>query len=233
MKLLIAIIATLCFVAGPALAQAPASGTQQKPPAQHQPGTPAQPAQATKPAAAPSAEKADPAKDAAIRHLMDITQTAKLGDNIGTYLTNQVRAVMSRSLTADRLPKFMDAFSQKFAAGAPSAAVTTATVAIYARGFSMEDIQGLIQFYESPLGQRVVKTLPQVAEESQTTGAQIEQKAAMSTLESMQDEYPELKPMLQPQGPAQGTPQAPGGASAPAPTPQSSPTPKPPSPPQN
>jgi hypothetical protein len=248
MKVSIAIIATLCFVAGPALAQAPASGAQQKPPAQHQPGTPAQPAQATKPApSSPSAEKVDPAKDAAIRHLMDITQTAKLGDNISTYLTNQVRAIMSRSLPADRLPKFMDTFSQKFAAGAPTAAVTTATVAIYARAFSMEDIQGLIQFYESPLGQRVVKTLPQVAEESQSTGVQIEQKAAMSTLESMQDEYPELKPMLQPQGPAQGTAPGPGAAPAPnqapapgaapapapAPAPQSPPTPKPPSPPQN
>jgi hypothetical protein len=233
MKLSIAIIATLCFVAGPAFAQAPASGTQPKPPAQHQPGTAAQPAPATKPAP-PSAEKADPAKDAAIRHLMAITETDKLGDNISTYLTNQVRNVMSRSLPADRLPQFMDAFSQKFAAGAPSAAVTTAAVSIYARAFSMEDIQGLIQFYESPLGQRVVKTLPQVAQESQSTGVQIEQNAAMKTLESMQDDYPELKPMLQ-QAPAQGAAPAPGATPAPTPTPAPhlSPAPKPPSPPQN
>jgi hypothetical protein len=234
MKLSIAIIATLCFVAAPAFAQAPASATPPKAPVQHQPGAPAQPAHQPAQAAPSSAEKPDPAKDAAIRHLMDITQTAKLGDNISGYLTNQVRGIMSRILPADRLPKFMDTFSQKFAAGAPTEAVTTAIVAIYARAFSMEDIQGLIQFYESPLGQRVVKALPQVAEESQTTGVQIEQKAAMSTLESMQAEYPELKPMLQPQGPAQGTPPAPGAAPtpAPAPAPQSS-TPKPPSPPQN
>jgi hypothetical protein len=221
MKRSIAITATLCFVAGTAFAQAPASGTQQKPPAQDSPAQ----------AAPPSAEKLDPAKEAAIRHLMNITQTAKLGDDISAYLTNQVRSIMSRSLPADRLPKFMDAFSQKFAAGSPSAAVTTATVAIYGRAFSMQDIQGLIQFYESPLGQRVVKQLPQVSQESQSTGVQIEQNAAMSTLESMQGDYPELKPMLQAQSPSPGATPAPGAA--PAPAPQSSPTPRPPSPPQN
>jgi uncharacterized protein len=233
MKRSIVIVATLCFVAGSAFAQAPASGTQQKPPAQHQPGATAQPAHQPAQAAPPSGEKLDPAKDAAIRHLMNITQTAKLGDDISAYLTNQVRGIMSRSLPADRLPKFMDAFSQKFAAGAPSAAVTTAAVTIYARAFSMEDIQGLIQFYESPLGQRVVKQLPQVSQESQSAGVQIEQNAAMVTLESMQDDYPELKPMLQAQSPSQGAVPAPGTAPAPAPAPQSSPTPKPPSPPQN
>lgn len=231
MKRSIAIMATLCLMAGSAFAQVPASPTPEKPPAQHQPGATAQPAHPPAQAAPSSTEKLDPAKDAAIRHLMNITQTAKLGDDISAYLTNQVRGIMSRTLPADRLPTFMDAFSQKFAARAPSAAVTTAAVAIYARAFSMEDIQGLIQFYESPLGQRIVKQLPQVSQESQSTGVQIEQNAAMSTLESMQDDYPELKPMLQAQSPGQGATPAPGAA--PAPAPQASPTPKPPSPPQN
>src|SRR5271170_7119943 len=95
MKFTLAILAAIC-VAIPALAQAPAAGT---PPAQHQPGTaaPAHPSsqETTKTAPADKGESSDkvsPAKEAAIRHLMEITQTSKLGDNIATYISGQVRS---------------------------------------------------------------------------------------------------------------------------------------------
>lgn len=210
MKITFAIVAVCCLGA-PLMAQVPANPAQQRP-AQHQPGTPAaQPGQAASPS--PGSERIDPAKEAAIRHLMDITETAKLGDNISEYITNQVRTVMSHNLSADQLPKFMDTFTQKFSAGSPSKQVTDSLVGIYGRAFSMEDIQGLTTFYESPLGQKVIKTLPQVTQESQEKGVQIEQTAAMKTLESMQDDYPELKPMLQPRNPPPGG--APGATPAP------------------
>lgn len=224
MKLPIALMAALLCAAVPAVAQAPASST----PAQHQPGVPAQrqPTQATQPAtvspAAPPSlsEKVDPAKEAAIRHMMDVTETSKLGDNIKSYLTDRIRNIMSQNITPDRLPQFMDSFSQKFATASPSTAVTDAMVPIYARAFSMEDIQEITKFYESPVGQKMVKELPQVTEQSNKTGVQIEQNAAMSVLEGMQDDYPELRPMLHPPTPGA----APGAAPAPG-TPPAPPTP--------
>jgi uncharacterized protein len=216
MKFPIAFIAAVLCAAAPAFAQAPASSA----PA-HQPGVPTQhPAPAptaVSPAAPPSlAEKVDPAKEAAIRHLMDVTETSKLGDNINAYLTDRIRTIMSHNLTPDKLPKFMDSFSQKFAAASPSSAVTDAMVPIYARAFSMEDIQEMAKFYESPVGQKMVKELPKVTQDAQNTGVQIEQNAAMSVLDGMTDDYPELKPMLHPQTPGSG---APGAAPAPSPEP--------------
>jgi uncharacterized protein len=221
MKLPITLMAALLCAASPALAQAPASN----PPAQHQPGVPAQhqPAPASvSPAAPPSlSERVDPAKEAAVRHLMDVTESSKLGDNIKAVLTDRIRNIMSRNMSPDKLPKFMDAFSQRFATASPSSAVTDAMVPIYARAFSMEDIQEITKFYESPVGQKMVKQLPQVTQESQNTGVQIEQNAAMSVLDGMQDDYPELKPMLHPQTPAPGGPGA-------APAPETAPAPAPP-----
>ena len=99
----------------------------------------------------------------------------------------------------DRLAELMDGFSQKMVTAAPASAVTDAAVPIYARAFSMEDIQAISQFYESPLGQRMVKALPQVARESEELGVQMEQKGAMNVLQEMSGEYPELKQMLKPQ----------------------------------
>ncbi|HEX3983355.1 MAG TPA: DUF2059 domain-containing protein, partial [Acidisoma sp.] len=149
MKLSITLVAALLCAAAPALAQAPA---------QHQPGVTSQhqaPAPAAvSPAAPPSlSEKVDPAKEAAIRHLMDITETSKLGDNINAFLTDRIRTIMSRNMTPDKLPKFMDSFTQKFSAASPSSAVADAVVPIYARAFTMEDIQEMTKFYESSVGQ--------------------------------------------------------------------------------
>src|SRR5271154_3944793 len=180
MKLRNALITALLFTAVPAMAQTQPGTTTPKP--AHAPGQPA-----AKPATAAAdkpVEKLDPAKEAAIRHLMDITETSKMGDGLVVAITRQVHDVMGRTIPQDQLPKFMDTFSQKFAVSAPSSTVTDAMVPVYAKNFTMEDIQALTKFYESPLGQRVVKVMPEVVQDSQAAGAQIDQKAAIATLRS-------------------------------------------------
>lgn len=218
MKFAIGILAAAAL-AGSALAQAPTPSTQQKTPPLHQPGVSAQPATPPDAAAPPPLEKPDPAKEAAIRHLMELTQTSKLGENISNAIAGQVRGVMSQRIQQpDQMQKFMDSFTQKFSAAAPASAVTDAEIPVYAHYFTMEDIQGLIKFYESPLGQRVVKSLPEVVQQTQQAGVQIDQKAALAVLRSMSTEYPELQQMLPPEPGA--TPAGPsGGAPAPAPAP--------------
>ncbi len=232
MRFLTGILAAAAFIASPALAQAPAAGTPNAPAAHPQGNLP--PSHLTSPPGTgadqpPTLEKPDPAKEAAIRHLMDITQTSKLGDNITGAITAQVRQVMSRSLPKpEDLQKFMDAFTQKFNAEAPPSAVTDAEIPVYSHYFSMEDIQGLIKFYESPLGQHVVKTLPQVAQQTQQAGVQMDQKAALDVLRSMSTDYPELKQLLPPEpGAAPATGVNPGGGPGAAPSLAPAPRPAP------
>ena len=228
MKLGIALIAALLLTASPLLAQAPPGAAQQKP-APAQPGQPA----ATPPA---TSEKLDPAKDAAIRHLLEITGVSKEGEDIAAGWTDRVHTGMSRVVPADQLPKFMETFTAKFSASAPPAAITDAMVAIYARHFSIEDIQGVTKFYESPLGQLMVKEMPDVSREAQTAGMQMDQKVVIEVLRGMTDEYPQIKPMLPPDpskpapAPSAAPAPAPGSSATPpaAPAPIPAPTPKPP-----
>ncbi len=232
MKFSIAVIAAAVFMAAPAFAQAPANGTQAAPPAHHQPGVKAQPAPAAQPdAAAPAPpsppEKVDPAKEAAIRHLMDITESSKLGDTIQGAIASQVQSVMSRTIAPDQLQKFMDTFNKQFEASAPSSAVTDAMVPIYAQHFSTEEIKGITQFYESPVGQRLVKEMPALVQETHTVGVQIDQKAAIDTLRTMADDYPQLKQMLPPDPNQPAEAPAPAAGAAPAPTPPSGSAPAP------
>ncbi|MGH9744496.1 MAG: DUF2059 domain-containing protein [Candidatus Acidiferrales bacterium] len=216
MALLVSVTAAALLAASPVLAQSAGAGTASAPP-------PAAPAQASAPAA-----KLDPAKEAAIRHLMDITETSKMGENLQVYVTERVHKVAGDAIAPDRLQKFMDTFTAKFNASAPASAVTDALVPIYAKNFSMEDIQELIRFYESPLGQRVVKTMPKVSAESQETGIEIDQNAALVVLRGMSAEYAEIRPMLPAEEPPPAAAPAPGAAPAPsiAPAPKAATAPK-------
>ena len=226
MKLGIALIAAALLTASPLLAQTPPGAAQQKP----APTQPGQPAAATP--VVPS-EKLDPAKDAAIRHLLEITGVSKEGEDIAAGWTDRVHTGMSRAIPPDQLPKFMETFTAKFNASASPSAVTDAMVAIYARHFSLEDIQGATKFYESPIGQRMVKEMSDVSRESQTVGLQMDQKIVMQVLWSMADEYPQLKQMLPPDpskpapAPAPSAAPAPGSSATPPATPPPSPAPKP------
>ncbi len=221
MKLRATLIAALLCTAFPAMAQTP---NAQPAAPQHAPGTTtesgdAKPADRTTPP-----EKVDPAKEAAIRHLMEITEVSKMGDNINTAITSQVHNVMGRAIPPDQLSKFMETFSQKFTASAPPSAVTDAIVPVYAKHFSLEDIQALTKFYETPLGREVVKVMPEVAQESQQAGAQIDQKAAIAVLRNMSDEYPQLKQMLPPDPSAPAPAPAAGSSPSPAPEPGTPPS---------
>ncbi len=187
-------IAASLFLAASALAQ-----IQPQPPARVQPGVPASSAAAQPAANPPDAAapvKVDPAKEKAIRQLMDITGEAKLGNDMTDLVSAQVKNAMSRKLPADRLQKFMADFNHKLSAKSPATQVEDAQVPIYAQHFSLQDLQSMIQFYQSPAGQQVVKQLPQVMQQSHMEGAAIERKAALDTLKDMSTDYPELKSML-------------------------------------
>lgn len=196
MKLRNLVIAAALCTAGPALAQTPSAKLPAAPVAHRQAERPPTPAKAVSPSTAATTAKIDPEKEAAIRHLMNITKTSKLGDSMAAYISNQVRVFMSHSMDPATLPKFMDTFNQRFSASAPPQNITDAMVPIYDRAFSKEQIQELVKFYESPLGQHVVKVLPQVQEESQNTAAKIDQDAALNVLRSMSNDYPQLKKIL-------------------------------------
>jgi hypothetical protein len=196
MKYRLALIGALLFVAGSTMAQA----TSQSAPPPHQPGVPAQPSELKPlPAAgvpAATAEKIDPEKEKVIRHFMEITGSSKMGENMTELMTSQVKSAVSRSMSGDRLQKFLDDFNQKVSAKSPATEVDSEEIPIYAQHFSLEDLQGMIQFYESPLGQRVMKALPQVLQETQQKGQAIERTAAITTLREMSGDYPEVKPFL-------------------------------------
>jgi hypothetical protein len=71
------------------------------------------------------------------------------------------------------------------------------TIALYDKYFTNEEILGLVQFYETPLGQKATSVLPTLVQESMARGQEQGQQAAERALNRLSEEYPELRNALQ------------------------------------
>ncbi len=149
------------------------------------------------PEAQPTAQpKIDPAKEASIRRLMEITGAQERGKQVEAMMLQQLKPLIEKSLPpGDRAQKIVAIFLEKFQTRFKATDLLEPIVPIYDKYFTDDDIRGLIQFYESPLGQRVVKILPQVAQESFVVGVALGKKIVTDILAEMVEEYPELKPL--------------------------------------
>ncbi|MDR1025582.1 MAG: DUF2059 domain-containing protein [Treponema sp.] len=58
-------------------------------------------------------------------------------------------------------------------------------IPIYDKHFSQDDIRGLIQFYESPLGRKMLEVTPQITEESFAAGQEWGQQLAQDILNEL------------------------------------------------
>ena len=105
----------------------------------------------------------------------------------------QFRASITESQPDNpRAKQFVDAFQTRFQKHFDPNALTEKVVPIYDKYLSEEDVKGLLDYYNSPLGQRMLKALPEVARESQAAGFALGQKAAQETLEELKAEYPDF-----------------------------------------
>jgi hypothetical protein len=137
----------------------------------------------------------DPGKEADIRRLMEMTGSKSLGEQLMKSGMEQFRAsVMDSQPDNPRAKQFVDAFVARFQKHFDPDSLTDKVLPIYDKYLSSEDLKALIEYYSSPLGQRMLQVLPQVARESQEAGFALGQKAARETLEDLKADYPEFVP---------------------------------------
>ena len=110
--------------------------------------------------------KIDPAKEADIRRLLEVSGAKKLVTQTMASMTTSVRPVLSNSLPpGEYREKLIDLFFAKFQSKADSAQLLDLAVPLYDKYFSQDEIKGLIRFYETPLGQKSLSVLPQLMDD--------------------------------------------------------------------
>jgi uncharacterized protein len=135
----------------------------------------------------------DPQKEARIRELMEVTGAKDLGQQLIAAGMEQFRSSVQDSQPNNpRAKQFVDTFVARFQKHFDSDSLTERVIPIYDKYLTADDLQGLLDYYHSPLGQRMLKALPEVTRESQAAGFALGQKAAQETMEELKTDFPEF-----------------------------------------
>jgi uncharacterized protein len=138
-------------------------------------------------------KKIDPAKEADIRKLLELTGTNSVMEQTMQNMEKSVKPMVANSLPpGDYREKLVDLFFEKFIAKMDLQKLLDLAVPIYDKYFSDEDIKGLIQFYKTPLGQKAVKVLPQLTGELTEAGQQMGAVVGRQSMMEVIAEHPDL-----------------------------------------
>lgn len=136
--------------------------------------------------------QSDPAKEAAIKRIFEVTRAEENYMQVVTQFATPLRATLERSLPPGERPRqFVETFFQKLMQQTKSE-IFTWMIQFYDKNFSGEEIQELLQFYESPVGKKFIQVTPQLMQDMiafiQRRGSEIPQEI----LREMEKDYPEL-----------------------------------------
>jgi hypothetical protein len=116
-------------------------------------------------------------KREAILRLLDMTQPTAIAMQTRDAILQQMKRMF---------PTVPEALWQELASEFKMEEFRELVIPIYARHFSLEDLNALIAFYSTPMGQRVIHELPAIAGESMAIGAQWGQAKAREMVQRLQ-----------------------------------------------
>jgi len=154
-----------------------------------------------------SSNGVDPQKVARIRELMELTGAKNLGQELIQAGMEQFRSSVQDSQPDNpRAKQFVDAFVARFQKHFDANSLNDRIIPIYDKYLTDDDLKGLIAYYHSPLGQRMLKSLPELTRESQAAGFAMGQKAAQETMDELKAQFPEFTGAKDEEKPAAGEP---------------------------
>ena len=92
----------------------------------------------------------------------------------------------------DKGQAFVNAFAASYQKKFDVDQVTNQLVALYDKHFTDDEIKGLLQFYGSPLGQKVAAEMPKIGRETQAATRAASAKAAKDALAEMKQQNAEI-----------------------------------------
>jgi hypothetical protein len=102
-------------------------------------------------------------EDEAILELIRLTGGDELGKQMAAVLLQQLKPAF---------PQVPEQLWTEFARELTSGELTTFIIPIYKKHFSLEELNGLIAFYATPLGKKVISEMPAIMQESMAVGSE-------------------------------------------------------------
>lgn len=159
--------------------------------AQPQPQASSAPAASSNPASA-----IDPEKEADIRKLLELTGTKALfNQTIGNIMSLMQKSLMQANPDDPRGQMFANLIAQQLRGDMAGQYedLLKRLIPVYDKYYTKEDIENIIQFYGTPLGQKLLKVTPDISRESQTIGYQWGSKIGRDAVAKVLQTHPDLQ----------------------------------------
>ncbi len=139
------------------------------------------------------AKPIDPVKDADIRSLMELIgahdQIQDAVNNSSEQYRGKLLATVPNNDKGQAfVTSFIESYQKKFDVGQ----MTEQLVTIYDKHYTDDEIKTLLQFYGSPVGQKVAAEMPKIAREIQAASRATGAKAAKEALQALKAQNPEI-----------------------------------------
>ena len=133
----------------------------------------------------------DPAKEADIRSLLELVGAREMVRDSMTRATEQYRERLLETVPDNQQGQaFVNTVVTGYEKRFDVDAVTEQLVSVYDKHYTDDEIRGLLQFYGSPLGQKVAAESPKISRELQEAIRKTSAKAAKEALQEAKQENP-------------------------------------------
>jgi hypothetical protein len=127
---------------------------------------------------------AEKARD--IRRLMEVTKANDVGMQMARQSLEALR--QNPAIPEAQRDRILKILEEELMTEFGNNKLAEGMIPIYDRHFTSEEIKGLLAFYETPLGRKVVETLPEVMSEAQNFGAERGRIAGLRAMTRMMNE---------------------------------------------
>jgi len=142
---------------------------------------------------ASQAKPIDPIKEADIRSLMELIGAHdQIQDAVNNSSDQYREKLLATVPNNDKGQAFVTSFIESYQKRFDVDQMTEQLVGIYDKHYTDDEIKALLQFYGSPVGQKVAAETPKIAREIQATSRSTGAKAAKDALQALKAQNPEI-----------------------------------------
>lgn len=142
----------------------------------------------------------DPAKEADIRRLLELSGGQRTMDNLSAAMQGHLNSMMQDKMPpgeeGKRAQEFSNKMMEKMFAYMKYDDLVELMIPVYDKHLTHDEIKGLIHFYETPLGKRLLETLPRITEESMMVMLPWARQTTERVMAEMAEEFPEFWPAM-------------------------------------
>jgi uncharacterized protein len=142
--------------------------------------------------------KIDPQKEADIRRLLQVMGTERNMTQVMANMETNIRPLLTSSFPAGEYrERLIQLFFEKFHSKIDMQELIGLAIPVYDKYLSDSDIKALIDFYSTPLGQKVINVLPNIISESGEKGRQWGERVGRESMIEVLQEHPDLQQAMQ------------------------------------